>query len=114
MLTEYEARKLQQDMEQELSATPGVVYRCAVLLVLLMIGLAWSDLGDKESAGRSSPSTATPGISHAAEPHSKTVFGERRQRHIDRYPDSIVAREAANRGQTDVLSDEEHFALQTK
>ena len=113
MLTEYEARKLQQDMEQELSATPGVVYRCAVLLVLLMIGLAWSDLGDKESAGRSASSTATPGISHA-EPHSKTVFGERRQRHIDRYPDSIVARDAADRRQTDARSDEEHFALRTK
>lgn len=113
MLTEYEARRLQQDMKEELSATPGVVYRCAVLLVLLMIGLAWSDLGDKESAGRSSPSTSTPGISHA-QPHSKTVFGERRQRHIDQYPDSIVARDAANRGQTDVLSDEDHFALRTK
>jgi hypothetical protein len=112
MMTESEARKLQQDMKQELNATPRVVFRCAVML-LLITGLAWSGVGDKKPADGNSSSTATPGMSHA-ESHSKTVFDERRQRHIDLYPDSIVAREAAARRQSEASSDEEHFAYRTK
>lgn len=108
MLTEYEVRKLQHDMKQELNAGPGVVLKCAVML-LLIIGLAWIGA----PAGRDSRSPATPGMAQA-EPYSKTVFGERRQRYIEAYPDSRVAREAAARRQKEANSDGGYFAYQSE
>lgn len=39
MLTEYEAQKLQHEMRKELNAAPGVVFRCAAGL-LIVVGLA--------------------------------------------------------------------------
>lgn len=113
MLTEYEARKLQHDMKQELNAAPGVVFKCAVMLLLLIIGLAWIGASSEDPAGRDSPSPATPAMAQA-EPYSKTVFEERRQRYIEAYPDSRVAREAAAQRQRNANSDGGYFAYQNE
>lgn len=112
MLTEYEARKLQHDMKQELNAAPGVVLKCVVML-LLIIGLAWIGASSEDPAGRDSPSPATPAMAQA-EPYSKTVFEERRQRYIEAYPDLRVAREAAAQRQRDANSGGGYFAYQSE
>ena len=95
VLTENEARQLQHDMKQELNAAPVVVLKSAAML-LLITGLAWTGAGTEDPAGRDSPSPATSGIAEAKS-YSKTVFETRRQRYIEAYPDSHVARDAAAR-----------------
>lgn len=88
----YEARKLQHDMRQELHAAPVVVVGAAPML-LLIIGLAWGGASSEAPANGYLPSRARLGMS-VAESYSKTVFEARRQRYIEAYPDSFVARDA--------------------
>ena len=93
MLSEYEARKLQDDMKKELNAGPGSVLKYAVFM-LLIIGLAWIGTPGYDAAGRDASSPA-PQASAEAVRYSRTAFEERRQHHIEAYPDSQVARETA-------------------
>lgn len=51
MLTEYEAWKLKDNARHELSVGPGVVSKCAVML-LLFIELAWIGASSGDPASR--------------------------------------------------------------
>ena len=60
MLTEYEAWKVKGDMRHELSAGPGIVLKCAVMLLLFIV-LAWigARSGDPESQDAAAAETLT-------------------------------------------------------
>lgn len=67
MLTQYEARKLQQDMKRELDATPAAVWKCAaglMLFVALAVAGSFTDLG--RDAGPVAAATQTAQSSAAA------------------------------------------------
>ncbi len=95
MLTEYEARKLQDDMRRELNAPSGAVLKCAALLFLL-VGIAWlgADSKDLEDPDSLSPVSLA---SAKADRFSRIFSDERRQRYIEAHPDSHLARSAAGK-----------------
>lgn len=107
MCTGYEARKLQHDMRQELHIAPVVLLRAAALPVLF-IGLAWGGASSEAPANGDLPSRARLGVS-AEQPYSKTVFEARRQRYVEAYPDSFVARDASTRAGVDSRTEGERF-----
>lgn len=109
MLTEYEARKLQEDMKRELNAGPGTVMRYGVFM-LLVVGLAVIGTPGKESAGRNTASpVAQAGAANLS--HSRAAFEERRQRYIEVNPDAQIAREVAAQKQWLVHSKRRHIAF---
>jgi hypothetical protein len=61
MLTEYESRKLQQEMSRELDATPAAVWKCAaglVMFVALVIAGSVTDLS-RDASGPVAAATQT-------------------------------------------------------
>ena len=106
MLTEYETQKLRHEMRGELSAAPIVVVRC-VAMILLVFGLAW--LGTSCQAPASADLRASD-VMPRPEPVSKAVFEQRRERFIEAFPDSQVAREARAHEQKDAHADGGYFA----
>jgi hypothetical protein len=97
-------------MRSEFNATPGVVLKCAVLLVLIF-GIAWIGVSGELSAS-GVPPTAAAQTAATAESYRRTVFEERRKRYIEAYPESHVAREAPSLKQRDANSDGGYVAYQ--
>ena len=79
MLSEYEAQKLQHDMKQELEASTGVVYKCAVGL-LILLGLAWigADTGPRQDVAPDAPQAQHRESALLA--HGKKPYDERQAR----------------------------------
>lgn len=110
MLSEYEARKLQEDMKRELNAGPGTVIRYGVFM-LLVVGLAVIGTPSRESAGRNVASPmAQAGAAKFS--HSRAAFEERRQRHIQANPDAQIARDVAAQKQWLANSKRRHIAFE--
>jgi hypothetical protein len=109
MLSEYEARKLQDDMKRELNAGPGTVIRYGVF-ILLVVGLAIFGTPSKQSVDRN---VASPVAQAGAAPfsHSMVAFEERRQRFIQANPDAQIAREFAAQKQWLSNSKRRHIAF---
>jgi len=107
MLTGNDVRKLRYEMKRELSATGGVVLKFTVMLMLIA-GLAWIGVSGELSTVHSSPYPAVQ-TAIKSDSHARTVFEERRTRYIEAYPDSHVAREAANPRQKDANADGGYF-----
>ena len=68
MVSEYEARKLQQDSKRELDATPATVWKCAAglvgVVILALLGTANEPLRD--SGGGFRPSGYLEAAAHQA------------------------------------------------
>lgn len=84
MLTEYEARKLQEDMKRELNSAPGVVAKCAAgLLIIVALALFGSRGGvQRDFAGDTAAAVQDPPSQHSeAAPiaESGKVMEERRK-----------------------------------
>jgi hypothetical protein len=113
MLSEYEARKLQEDMKRELNTGPATVIRYGVLM-LLIVGLAWTGTPSNDAVGRDSAAPA-PQASADRVRHSRAAFEERRQRFIAAYPDSQIARESAVQRQESMnLERRRHIAFDSE
>lgn len=100
MLTKHEARKLQREFQRELNATKGALLFCVALL-LMLLALVW--IGNENI-----PDTIwTPGSRQVlfGVPTSKDVFDDRRQRFIEAYPNSVVARENAFQKEAEAYAD---------
>jgi hypothetical protein len=112
MMTGREVRGLIHAMKDELNVRIGIVLKCAVML-MLVFGLIWIGASSEPLASqRSAPVVAkiTPAKSGS---YSRQVFEERRQRYIEAYPDSQVAREFSALQQKDANSDGGYFAGQS-
>jgi hypothetical protein len=110
MLTGRDVQKLRHVMRDEFSAAPRIVLKCAVML-LMIFGLAWIGVSGELSTVHSSPYPAVQ-TAIKSDSHARTVFEERRTRYIEAYPDSHVAREAANLRQKDANADGGYFYYQ--
>lgn len=75
MVSQYEARKLQNDLNPELNATLASVWKCAAgLLVLVMLALLGTGI-DLRDDGDVGATAARPSMQHQ-EPASAVSHGE--------------------------------------
>src|SRR5688572_742664 len=97
MLTEYEARKFQEDMRQELNASSGVVSKCTLMLLVILV-LAW--FGHKGETEHDSMHQSAENA-FKKERASRTVFEQRRQRYGDaaQHPRSFAERPQEGRAE---------------
>lgn len=84
MLTEYETRKLQDQMKRELYSSPAVVPKCALMLAVIF-GLAW--IGQKGEAEDDAASQLAENFVKR-ERLSRIVFQQRRQRYVEAHPET--------------------------
>lgn len=98
MLTEYETQKLLKQMEPELNASPEVVLKCAVMLLLLFVLAGIGSIGERDRQ--------TPYANHllpCKERASRIVFEERRRLNnkLADYPATVEVARSGKRAGSD-------------